>query len=46
MCSMLKWASADPLFHEIGILKFDDINRYLTSKFMIRFYKSEFRIYS
>ena len=41
MCSMPKWASTDPLFHELGILKFHDINLYLTSKFVFRFYKSE-----
>ena len=32
ICSMPKWAATDPLFYELGILKFHDINLYLTSK--------------
>ena len=41
MCSIPKRSSTDPLFYELGILKFHDINLYWMGKFMFRFYKSE-----
>ena len=41
MCSKPKRSSTDPLFYELGILRFHDINLYLMGKFMFRFYKSE-----
>ena len=41
MCSKPKRSSTDPLFYELGILRFHDINMYLMGQFMFRFYKSE-----
>ena len=38
---MLKRASTDPWYHELGIVRFHDINLYLMAKFMFRFYKSQ-----
>ena len=41
MSTVPKRSPTDPLFYELGILRFHYINLYLMSEFVFRFYKSE-----
>ena len=38
MCCVNSRAHTDPLFHQLGILKISDINKYLIGKFVFKWY--------